>query len=227
MCSGKINKGIFSIAYLPPIEYFMYFINCEEVELEAYETYPKQTYRNRCYIYEANGVNSLHIPVIKPFGNKSKTKDVLISYRQNWQIIHWRAICSAYSNSPFFLYYKDALEPFYQNKMYRLIDFNSKLIFLILQEIGVEKDIKLSNSFEKNIVNCIDFRINLNPKKKDKKILPEIKYPVYNQVFDSKHGFKKNLSIIDLLFNKGPDTLEYIKECAKLSDINSKMDMQF
>ncbi len=226
MPGHKIKNALFSTAYLPPIEYFVFMLLSDNVLIEAHETYPKQTYRNRCYIYSCNGVESLHIPVIKPMGKYSKTNEVLISYKQHWQRNHWRAICTAYRNAPFFLYYQDFLEPFFRKQTCKLLDFNYYLLNTLLSETGMAKNINFTNYFEKNISDFVDFRISISPKSTNCSMLSIIKMPAYQQVFDQKYGFKPNLSIIDLLFNKGPDTLEYLLECSRKIDISYLKDMR-
>ncbi len=214
MKEHKIKNALFSTAYLLPVEYFVYMLLSDNVCIEAQETYPRQTYRNRCYIYGSNGIESLNIPVIKPYGERSKTKDVLISYEQKWQRNHWRAICAAYRNSPFFIYYQDFLEPFYQKQIGKLLDFNFFLLDALFSEIGIEKSVCFTTVFEKKITCATDLRTIISPKSKDRGQFQPLKFPHYNQVFAHKYGFIANLSIIDLLFNKGPDTKDYLIECA-------------
>jgi len=222
----KIKNALFSTAYLPPVEYFVFMLLSDNVLIEAHETYPKQTYRNRCYIYSCNGVESLHIPIIKPKGKHSKTNEVLISYKQHWQRNHWRAICTAYRNAPFFIYYQDFLEPFYKKQTEKLLDFNYALLNALLSEIGMDKSIGFTGNFEKNVTDSVDFRTTISPKSKNRSSSLTVTMPVYQQVFDQRYGFIPNLSIIDLLFNKGPDTLEYLMECSRKLDISSLKDMQ-
>ncbi len=223
---NRIKKALFSTAYLPPIEYFVYLFLSDNIFIEAYETYPRQTYRNRCYIYGSNGIESLHIPVIKPYGKRSKTKDVLIGYDQKWQRKHWRAICTAYSNSPFFLYYQDFLEPFYQKKVEKLLDFNCLILKALLTEISIKKEICFTTNFEKEVTaGRTDFRRAISHKSKYDNCRHCFQWPHYSQVFEHKYGFATNLSIIDLLFNKGPDTKEYIVKCAGMIDFKTLKGM--
>ncbi len=226
MLKSNINNAIFSTAYLPPVEYFVYLLLSDNIFIETHETYPKQTYRNRCYISGSNGVESLHIPVIKPRGKHSKTNEVLISYKQSWQRNHWRAINTAYSNAPFFIYYKDFLESFYDKRFEKLLDFNTRLLNSLLSEIGIKKQIYLTDNFEREPGGCIDFRTVINPKTKTPASLHSIPFHIYDQVFIHKYGFVENLSIIDLLFNKGPDTKEYLSDCANAVNTIFLKDMQ-
>lgn len=196
-----MSEILFSTAYLPPIEFFKNMMEHNHIIIEQYETYPKQTYRNRCEILSANGKLSLTIPVIKINGNHTLTKDVEISYSTNWQKIHWRAIESAYNNSPFFIYYSDLFYPFYEKKNKYLIDYNNELLELILKILKVNTKFSLSAKYEKQPIQTIDLRDTIHPKKNI--VTLEKKYQAYNQVFLDKFGFISNLSIIDLLFNEG------------------------
>lgn len=119
------KKAIFSTAYLPPIQYIKSLIESDIVLIEKHETYLKQTYRNRCIILSANGPLALTIPIIKPFGNKTKTDEVVIDNSVKWKREHWRGIESAYRNSAFFEYVRDYLITFYENEWEFLFDFNS------------------------------------------------------------------------------------------------------
>lgn len=204
-------QSILPLAYLPPIDYMVYLTMNNSIQIELHETYPKQTYRNRCYIYGPNGKQILTIPVIKPQGNHTKTKDIIIDYKTNWQIQHWRSIQTAYHNTPFFLYYGDQFAEFYEHRILLLKDFNLSLLKLLCTQIGIQTVIHESKDFtplsnERNIISKI------HPKEKS-----DIQQPPYFQSFSNKYGFIKNLSIIDLLFNLGPETKYYLTQITKTS----------
>jgi len=205
-----MDSVLLSTAYLAPIQYYTKLIKYNEVVIEIYENYPKQTYRNRCNIYGANGLLSLSIPV-KKIETKTKTKDIAIDYATNWQKMHWKSIESAYRSSPYFEYYADEFLPFYEKKSEYLIDYNIELQQMILEIIGAKATNRMTDDyiFNSNLL-FDDFRETINPKKK---VLDEDFSPVeYIQVFDNKVGFIPNLSIIDLLFNAGPETYEILKK---------------
>ena len=204
---------ILSTSYLPPIEYFTSIINSKEVIIEKKESYKKQTYRNRCEVYSSNGKLDLSIPIIKINGHNTRTEDIRISYKYNWQKKHWRAIESAYNSSPFFLYYKDDLRKFFTEKYESLIDFNFDLLMVLFEMLEIKPKIKFSNEFIKSYdENSIDKRNIISPKNNNNS---SENFPAYTQVFDTKLGFIPNLSIIDLIFNEGPNAIEYLNNVCK------------
>jgi hypothetical protein len=201
-----MNELIVSTAYLPPIAFFVSIVETKRITVEQHENYLKQTYRNRCHILSANGILPLSIPVIKTDGNHTKLINIQISNINNWQLNHWRAIESAYNKSPFFLYYRDELETFYLRKFNNLLEFNSELLSFLLRKIGLKIEIIFSDDFLSIQNEENDLRFKFSPKKEE-----VIQFPHYYQVFEEKFGFIPNLSIIDLLFNEGPETLNYLE----------------
>ncbi|MCB2209052.1 MAG: WbqC family protein [Bacteroidetes bacterium] len=195
---------ILPAAYLPSVSYFALLNNAQNASIEQFETYPKQTYRNRCEIYTEKGKTSMVIPVSKPHGNHTKTADVEIFNQDRWYVKHWRAIESAYRASPYFLYYKDELKSFYDGSHKKLLEFDMDLISHFCKLFDIHTSIGLSSDYIKD--TGIDYRQELSPKKPP--IIQD--FPEYTQVFEIKHGFIPNLSILDLLFNLGPESGNYI-----------------
>ncbi len=198
---------LFSTAYLPPVSYFVGINMCEEIVLESCENYTKQTYRNRCNIVSANGVVGLTIPVEKGYGNKIPIQDVRISDYDNWQKIHWKSICSAYRSSPFFDFYEDDFRPFYHKKWKYLWDYNLELLNLVLELLDIQPKITFTNDFQVEYKDKMDYRFTINPKKES-----VVDIQPYYQVFQAKHGFIKDMSIIDLLFNMGNESIFTIQD---------------
>jgi len=203
------HKTLLSTAYLPPISWFKIMLNAEEVIIEQHENFIKQTYRNRCHILAANGQMSLSIPAVKASSKKIKITDVKIDYATNWQKQHLKSIESAYRNSPFYEYLIDDLLPFYEKKHKFLFDYNFQLINTVLQMLEIKKEIKLSTSFAELANNSFDFRNQIKPKKQSEK-LTQLASKKYYQVFNEKHLFQADLSIIDLLFNLGSESYGYL-----------------
>ncbi|HDP54231.1 MAG TPA: hypothetical protein ENN24_00895 [Bacteroidetes bacterium] len=198
------NKTILSIAYLPPISFIKQLLSAKEIFLEKHETYTKQTYRNRCEIYSANGKLSLSIPVVKPNGNRTKMCDVLIDNSVKWRREHWRAIASAYKNSAYFEFIRDYLEPFYENEWKFLWDFDLAIIDNLIQLLELNVAVKETCEFHKEYKHpYVDLRGISSQAKRDLHV--EQNYTPYFQVFAHKHGFIPNLSIIDMLCNCGMD----------------------
>lgn len=199
---------IFPTAYLAPIVQFAFYLDKEEILLEVHENFQKQSYRNRCYIYGANGSLMLNIPLVKG-RNHTLIKDKKISYDSDWRTLHWRSLEACYRSSPFFEFYEEEFRPFYEGaKMNFLLDFNEALEVKIAGILDLEYSKTQTESYVQ-LPDENDFRKLLHPK--NESVLSKIEFPEYIQVFGGKYGFLKNLSIIDLLFNEGPHAKEYLK----------------
>ena len=193
-----------SSAYLAPVEYYSEMANAYTVLIENCDFYLKQTYRNRCQIAAANGPMALSIPVEKESGEKILTRDVRISGHNDWQLNHWRSIESAYNSTPFFEYYKDDLLPFYEKKWDFLLDFNLAIQSKILEMLNLSTVIQLTTEYKVTLDDTVlDLRDAIHPKKENQSLNSK----PYYQVFDQRFGFQPNLSIIDLLFNMGNESI--------------------
>jgi len=193
-----------SSAYLAPVVYYSEMAKADAVYVESYDFYEKQTYRNRCQIAAANGPMTLSIPVEKVSAAKVLTRDVCISEHSDWQLNHWRSIESAYNSTPFFEYYKDDLLPFYEKKWTYLIDFNQEIQSKILELLNLTVKIQSTDSYQNKLdESFLDLRDIIHPKKENHAVTCS----PYYQVFDQRFGFQSNLSIIDLLFNMGNESI--------------------
>lgn len=196
-----MHSVLLPTAYLPPIHYFSLLLKSETVFIEQHEHFVKQTYRSRCDILSSNGILGLSIPLQKK-GDKELISEKRISYAEEWQMKHWRAITSAYKNSAYFEYFEDDFKPFYFEKHEYLFQYNLNLTKLILQILRQKKEIHFTSEYNKTFEG-IDLRPSLNDKQ-------ETINQKYYQVFGDKFGFTPNLSVIDLLFNKGLESVEYL-----------------
>jgi len=195
-----LNNPVLPTAYFGPISYYAIVLQHPNCTIEMHEHFIKQSIRNRCDIYGANGKLQLTIPKQRKGSSKTIIKEIQISYKQNWQKEHWNAIVSSYNSSPYFEYYKDEFLPFFEKEEMLLIDLNNKLQVVILKFLQEEKDIKTTTEYLHQ-GNFSDLRNqNWNLEKQER----------YDQVFMEKHGFIANLSILDLLFNLGPESADYL-----------------
>ena len=194
-------KVLLPISYLGPVGYYSAILQSEEIFIEIKEHFIKQSFRNRCKITGANSTQILTIPIARKSSDKTLISDINISNQDNWQKSHWQSIVSAYNSSPFFKYYKDELLPFYNTKHNNIFDFNLKLTKTILGFMQVEKELNFTSNFQKKF-NGLDFRSSKFIFKNQEE---------YQQVFSEKQSFTPNLSILDVLFNLGPETTSYLE----------------
>lgn len=205
---------VFPALYNGPINYFARLIRQKEIILEQFDSYTKQSYRNRCLIMGPNGVIALSIPVIKSHGAKSHLKDVRIDYDSHWNRIHWKSLVASYASSPFFEYLADELSPFYERRFDYLIDLNHDLLDFTFHQLGLEIPVIRSVAFTE-ITSELDPRLFIHPKKDQAVADPDFKPEAYHQVFTDRLGFQSNLSILDLLFNVGSEALSYLQRSLK------------
>lgn len=210
----RFDSCLLSTAYLPSAQYCSKFLIFEKVFIEKQESYQKQSFRNRCYIYGANGRQCLVIPVIKNHAEKTPISRVEIDYQSNWQKIHLKSIESAYRLSAFYEYYIDDFKDFYAEETRLLFDWNLLLLKTVLKLLGIQQEPLATETWEKIPDNRIDFRQIIHPKDRLAKPDRDFNPLPYQQVFQDRYGFIANLSIIDLLFNEGPQALEILKKTA-------------
>lgn len=199
-----MDHVLLSTAYFPSIFYFSRIVQAEKVIIEKEENFLKQTYRNRCVILGANGPLSLTVPV-RHDAPKIRIADMKISYHIHWQLIHLRAIESAYRNSPFYEYYIDDFQKFFHKKYESLLDFNNQILQTCLDLLGYKGKTEYTGDFSMEETEN-DYRYAIIPKK----AVTDFEFPAYQQVFYAKFGFVPDLSVLDLIFNAGPDSKDYL-----------------
>ncbi|MDD7318427.1 MAG: WbqC family protein [Prevotella sp.] len=201
-----MTTALLSSAYCAPVQWFQKLNRYDMVLVEQYDHFLKQTYRNRCVIATANGTQSLTIPVERPEEEKCLMRDVRISDHGNWRRQHWTALATAYGDSPFFDYYADDLRPLFEKKRDFLFDFNMELTQLLCELLDVRPQIGVTSGYAEAAAN--DFRDAIRPKHP----MPDADFnpQPYYQVYDHRHGFIPNLSVLDLLFNMGNEAIFYL-----------------
>ena len=230
---------LLSTAYFPPISCFAAMaedmsglmnradggssleLSPSVVYIEACENYQKQSYRNRCRFYAADGVQALSFPVIHEGGtHKHLISDVKVDYSTPWLLQHKRAIVSAYRTSAYFEYYQDELFEIMDSRPERLLDLNMALLKFFIDKTGIKVDLRMTQEYvsdgvvripEGGILECEDLREVIHPKRPNTILKDLALEKPYFQVFGPKYGFKSDLSIMDLLFNEGPDSILYLK----------------
>ena len=199
-------EALLSTTYFGPVQWYQKLYRAEHVEIEQWESFQKQTYRNRCLIATTNGVQALTFPIER--GTSPLIKDIRISDHGNWRHLHWNALQSAYGESPFFPYYQDDIRPFFEKHWTFLLDFNEEICQKMCELIDIQPKVSFTDEFKADGLGFDDYRTAINPKhpEPDADFLPKPYYQVYQQ----KHGFLSNLSILDLLFNMGPESIFYL-----------------
>lgn len=201
-----MNIATLSSAYFAPVQWYQKLCRYDGCEIECCDNFVKQTYRNRCVIATTNGLQALTIPIEKYVGSKCLMRDIRISNHGNWQHLHWNALQSAYGESPFFEYYADDIRPFFEQTHTFLFDFNMQITTKMCELLDIQPAISATDCFKTGIDN--DFREVIRPKHP---IADEgFEVHKYYQVYQQKHGFQQNLSILDLLFNEGNEAVLYL-----------------
>jgi hypothetical protein len=195
---------LLSTAYFPPAEYFSLIKDAGTVLIEQGENYIKQTYRNRCRILSSNGILSLSVPVMKGDRLKAQVKDMEIDYSKRWQQVHLRAFTSAYNRSPYFQFYFENIERILRKNKKFLLDLNDELLHKCLELLNIDKCTRHTSYFKADTTKVNDFRYSISPKK-----ISGFTYRPYIQVFNNNE-FVAGLSILDLIFNMGPESVNYL-----------------
>ena len=195
---------LLSTTYFGPVQWYQKLHRAECVQMEQWESFQKQTYRNRCLIATTQGIQALTVPTER--GGSPLIKDTRISDHGNWRHLHWNALQSAYGESPFFEYYQDDIRPFFEQRWDFLLDFNEAIRVKMCELIDIQPKVTLTSEYSPS--SKIDYREAIRPKHPLPD--PDFEPKPYYQVYQQKHGFLPNLSILDLLFNMGPESIFYL-----------------
>ena len=201
-----MNAVLLSTTYFGPIQWYQKLYRADEAWIEQHEHFIKQTYRSRCIIATTQGTQALTVPVERDLLNSQSIKDIRISDHGNWRHLHWNALQSAYGESPFFEYYEDDLRPFFEKRWTFLFDFNEAIREKICELLDITPVVRFTERYVST--HASDYREAINPKHPAPD--PDFQPRRYYQVYEAKHGFLPNLSIVDLLFNMGPEAIFYL-----------------
>lgn len=203
-----MNTILIEAQYIGAVSYWKELLQAEKIIIDKHEHYVKRSYRNRCHILGANGLLRLSVPLESGKSQHSAMKDVRISYNESWQKLHWQSITSAYRRSPYFEFYEDHFAKFYEDKFEFLLDYNIELLKKIAAILKVDLKIEFTEKYLlPSEFDGLDLRSKVLPIKDDSQLFPE-----YPQVFSDRFPFEKDLSMLDLLFNKGTTSLDYINK---------------
>jgi hypothetical protein len=199
-------KTLILPTYFPSISHFTVMAQSESITFEIEDNFQKQTNRNRTYIYSPNGIQLLNIPVKHSKNAHQKTKEIQIENEFDWQKQHFKSLEAAYRSSPFFEFFEDDIRPFFEKKHQFLIDLNFEALDIVSKCLRMKLEYDTTTEyFHEADTDISDFRALANGKKDNNT------FETYTQVFDDKHGFINNLSVLDLLFNEGKFAMEYLK----------------
>ncbi|MFH6944443.1 WbqC family protein [Flavobacterium sp. FlaQc-50] len=191
--------------YFPSISHFAVMAQSENITFEMEDNFQKQTNRNRTYIYSPNGIQLLNIPVKHSKAAHQKTKEVLIENEFDWQKQHFKSLEAAYRSSPFFEFFENDILPVFEKKHTFLMDLNLEVFEIVTKCLRMKIEFGKTTEYFHEAENITDFRYLANGKKDANT------FEKYPQVFDDKHGFINNLSVLDLLFNEGKFAVDYLK----------------
>lgn len=201
-----MNAVLIESQYIGSCSYWNLLLNSNEIYIDQHEHYVRRSYRNRAHILGANGLLRLSIPLEHGKSQHAAMKDVHISYNERWQDLHWHSFTSAYRRSPFFEYYEDYFRKFYEDKFELLSDYNFQLMQTIATILNVELPVQFTNKYyTKDTFSGTDLRSHFSPNKQT--ALDFVSYP---QVFNDRFPFEKDLCVLDVLFNVGTRSKEYL-----------------
>ncbi len=211
------HSVLFELQSFPPIDFFIKGMSVQTVWLEAQENYSKGSFRNRYHIASPNGVQRLSIPLKGGKHQQQPIREVMIDNTDSWATLHWRAIKTAYGRAPFFIHYETKIKALFEEPVDLLWEWNLRSLNLCLDLLGITLNLKNTSTFVHQTNDTInDCRNLISPKQEDSTQYPDFRYP---QVFEDRHGFLPNLSILDILFCQGPQATINLQKAALKEEI--------
>lgn len=201
--------SLLATTYFGPVQWYQKLNQSDRCLIERHDHFIKQTYRNRCVIATTNGLQALTVPIERFEGAHCAMLNIRISDHGSWRHLHWNALQSAYGESPFFEFYADDIRPFFERRWDFLVDFNMEITQKMCELLDIQPHITLTDAYASaEDVGVTDYRDVIRPKTP----LPDNSFQPrrYYQVYEQKHGFQPNLSVLDLLFNEGPEAVLYL-----------------
>ena len=201
--------SLLATTYFGPVQWYQKLNQSDRCLIERHDHFIKQTYRNRCVIATTNGLQALTVPIERFEGAHCAMLNIRISDHGSWRHLHWNALQSAYGESPFFEFYADDIRPFFERRWEFLVDFNMEITQKMCELLDIQPHITLTDAYiSADEEGVTDYRDAIRPKNP----LPDDSFQPrrYYQVYEQKHGFQPNLSILDLLFNEGPEAVLYL-----------------
>ena len=201
--------SLLAATYFGPVQWYQKLNQSDRCLIERHDHFIKQTYRNRCVIATTNGLQALTVPIERFEGAHCAMLNIRISDHGSWRHLHWNALQSAYGESPFFEFYADDIRPFFERRWDFLVDFNMEITQKMCELLDIQPHITLTDAYvSAEDVGVTDYRDAIRPKNP----LPDNSFQPrrYYQVYEQKHGFQPNLSVLDLLFNEGPEAVLYL-----------------
>lgn len=190
------------------IAYYSALLDANSVTIEKHEHFVKQSFRNRYHVSGPNGVLNLSIPVSRGHAEHTPYKDIKISCDEDWQVIHWRSLEASYRSSPYFEYYEDDIRPLFNERFDTLFEFNTRVLHIIHEQLQEPLEVAFTEEYIKEPEGVVDMRSTAL----SKKFVKLYSHEAYQQVFEDRNGFLPNLSVLDALFNLGPNTLEFLRK---------------
>ncbi len=207
-----ITTALFETQYFPPVQYFSLLIQADEVMIEAKEHYQKRSYRNRCHLAGPNGPIRLSVPLLRGKNEQMPISEVQVAYRRPWYGEHWHSIRTAYGKAPFFEFYAEELRPLLYARPARLFDLNTELLRKLMELLQIDRPLHFTENYsaagESGVIDCREAAHPKHPAR-------AFRAAAYPQVFEDRHGFLPNLSILDLLFCTGPQAALLLQQFAE------------